>query len=147
MAELYLKGYLCNDDDDIIALNEKTAEECSDYWERCGKSIIESIETFAKDYGFLKEHNEGLGGTKTYIEDCNLRAYFTDKKCDLEETMLAMDMMMYGGDIKTIVNLTGYSEYTITGMYLEKFTIGGHDLTREFNSHIGQYCHLIIECQ
>lgn len=145
MAELHLKGYLCTDHNEIIALREKSEAECS-YWERYGKSIIESIETFADKYGLVREHNQGLGGTKAYIDDCNLRVYFTNKECKLEDAMLAMDVMMYSGDIKTKVDLEGYSEYTITGMDLDEFSIGGHDLTGEFNDHIGEYCHLIIEC-
>ena len=146
MARLHLKGYLCTDCDGIIALREKSEEECS-YREKYGKSIVENIEAFADKYGLLGEHDQGFfGGTNAHIDDCNLRAYFTDKECELEDAMLAIDVMMYGGDIKTKVDFEGYSEYSITGMDLDEFSIGGHDLTREFNSHIGEYCHLIIEC-
>lgn len=38
----------------------------------------------------------------------------------------------------------GYSEYTITGLDLEDFVIGGHDLKQEFCSHIGEYCWIHI---
>lgn len=146
MAELYLKGYICSDREGIIALSDKKQDECKYSWERNGTSIIDSIERFADEHGLFGEHNKGLGGRKAYIDDCNLRAYFADEECELEEAMLAMDMLMYGGDIKTRVDWVGYSEWTITGLDLEEFSIGGHDLEWEFSSHSGKYCHLIIEC-
>ena len=56
MAELHLKGYLCNDYEGIIALREKKSEEdCLYYWERNGHSIIDSIESFAKEYVKIPE--------------------------------------------------------------------------------------------
>ena len=146
MAKLHLKGYLCVDCDEIIALREKSDEECSDYWDRIGTPITESIEHFANENGVVGEHNKGLGGVITFIDDCNLKAYFTDKECELEEAMLAMDVLMFGGDIKARVDRIGYSEWTITGLDLVEFSIGGHDLSTEFKSHLGDYCHLIIEC-
>lgn len=145
MAELHLKGFLCTDCDGIIALREKSEEECA-YWERYGKPITESIEHFADEYGMTGEHHKGLGGIKAYIDDCNLRAYFTDKECELEEAMMALDVLIYGGDVKTRVDRIGYSEWTITGLDLVEFSIGGHDLSTELKSHLGDYCHLIIEC-
>ena len=145
MAELHLRGYICSDSYGIIALRDSEPNE--EYsWRNYGTSIIESIERFADEYGLLGEHHKGLGGRKAYIDDCNMRAYFTDKECELEEAMLAMDVIMYGGDIKTRVDWCGYSEWTITGLDLDEFSIGGHDLTWEFSSHSGKYCHLIIEC-
>ena len=144
MAKLHLKGYLCSDCDGIIALREKSDEECS-YWESEGTPITKSIKPFADENGMVGNHNKGLGGTRTFIDDCNLRAYFTDKECELEEAMMAMDVLMYGGDIKTRVDKVGYSEWTITGLDLVEFSIGGHDLRSEFKSHCGEYCHLIIE--
>ena len=146
MAELHLKGYLCRDYNGIIALSNENPNDYKYSWETEGYSIISSIESFAYDYGMTGEHRKRLGGRRAFIDDCNLRAYFTDKECELEEAMIAMDMLMYGGDIKTGVDRCGYSEWTITGLDLEEFSIGGHDLKNEFNSHIGEYCHLIIEC-
>lgn len=146
MAELHLRGYICSDSYGIIALSDNEQNENAYPWERYGTSIIESIERFADEHGLFGEHNKGLGGRKAYIDDCNIRAYFTDKECELEEAMLAMDVLMYGGDIKTRVDWCGYSEWTITGLDLEEFSIGGHDLEYEFSSHSGKYCHLIIEC-
>ena len=146
MAKLHLKGYLGTDYDGIIALSDAGDEKYT-YWGVAGTSITESIESFASGNGMVGEHNKGLGGIKTYIDDCNLRAYFTDKECELEEAMMALDVLMYGGDIKTRVDRVGYSEWTITGLDLVEFSIGGHDLREELKSHCGEYCHLIIECQ
>ena len=43
------------------------------------------------------------------------------------------------------VRNVGYSEYTITGYNLEEFTIGGHNLSYELESHLGEYCWIVIE--
>lgn len=145
MAELHLKGYLTGDYYGIIALTDRKFRDDDTLSQRYGSSIIESIEDFAREQGMTGEHRKGLGGRVSYIEDCNLRIYFTNKKCKLEEAMLAMDNYMYGGDLKTRVNWCGYSEYTITGLNLDTFTIGGHDLDSILCSHIGEYCHIIIE--
>jgi hypothetical protein len=146
MAELHLKGYICRDHDGIVALSESNPNEREYSWGVYGDSIIESVESFAQNYGMTGRIHTGIGGRIAYIENCNLRAYFADKECDLNTAMIAMDVLMYGGDIKTKVRLCGYSEWTITGLNLEEFSIGGHDLNREFDSHYGEYCHLIIEC-
>lgn len=146
MPELHLEGYICEDYEGIIALNSVDPKEREYPIEKYGKSIVDSIENFAFVYGIVGDHHRGLGGRRSYIEDCSLVVYFTDKECKLEEAMLAMDTIMYGGDIKTRIDFIGYSEYTITGMDLEEFSIGGHDLSCEFYSHYGEYCHLIIKC-
>lgn len=143
MAELHLKGWLTDDYDRIIGLSERNDGES---WENRGYSIISSIESFASENGMTGNHNKGLGGRKAYIDNCNMRAYFTDKECTLEEAMESMITYMCGGDIKTKVDYVGYSEWTITGLEIDEFTIGGHNLEPEFRSHYGQYCHLIIEC-
>ena len=146
MAELHIRGWLTSDEDGIIALSDNNPSECEYSWERYGESIIRKIENFADEYGVLGEHHKGLGGRKAYIDDCNLRVYFTDKECELEEAMLTLDVLMFGGDIKTRIDLCGYSEYTIEGLDLIEFSIGGHNLDGEFRSHYGEYCHIIIEC-
>ena len=147
MAELHLKGYLCNDTDGIVALREyKTEDECPSYFDKYGDSIIDNIFDFASEYGMLGKHHSGLGGRRAIIDDCNLRVWFTDTECSLEEAMLSLDNLMYGGDIQTKVTRVGYSEYTITGLNLNEFSIGGHDLKYELADHYGEYCHIIIEC-
>lgn len=49
---------------------------------------------FADDVGFAKHHNKGLGGKKAFIENCNIRMYFTDKECDLDEAEIALLMKL-----------------------------------------------------
>lgn len=95
---------------------------------------------------FLQTLIRGLGGKRSVIENCSMRAYFTQDESSLYEAQMKLVNMMYGGDMETKVSYVGYSEWTITGLDLDKFTIGGHDLTREFDSHMGEYMHLIIEC-
>lgn len=142
MAELHLNGYICSDGDGIIALtNEK---ESYSSWRN--ESIINSIENFAYEHGMTGEHHKGLGGRMAIVDDCNMRIWFTDIECELEEAMMSLDNLMYGGDIQTKVTRVGYSEYTITGLNLDEFSIGGHDLESELRSHYGEYCHIIIEC-
>lgn len=142
MAELHLKGYLCDDCDGIIALSYKRDD---DRWSFSRNSIIDSIICFAEEYGMVGSHRNGLGGTRAFIDDCNLKVWFTDTECELEEAMMSLDNLMYGGDIQTKITKVGYSEYTITGLDLNEFSIGGHDLRTEFSSHYGEYCHIIIE--
>lgn len=146
MAELHIKGWITEDEDGIIAIADNNPNEREYSWERYGESIIRKIENFADEYGICGEHHKGLGGRKAYIDDCNLRVYFTDKECEIEEAMLALDVFTYGGDIKTRIDRCGYSEYTIEGLDLIEFSIGGHNLDGEFRSHYGEYCHIIIEC-
>lgn len=146
MAKLHLQGYLTGDEEGIIALSKNNPTEAEYSWERYGNSIIDDIYCFAKECGIAGEHNNGLGGKISYIDNCNMRMYFTDSECDLKDAMEAMDVVMYGGDIKTKTNWYGYSEWTIIGLNLDTFTIGGHDLNKELNNHYGQYVHIIIEC-
>lgn len=142
MAELHLNGYICSDEDGIIALTDY--KESYGSWGK--RSIIDSIESLAYEHGMTREHHKGLGGRRAIIDDCNMRIWFTDIECELEDAMLAMDALIYGGDIQTKVTRVGYSEYTITGLNLDEFSIGGHDLESEIRSHYGEYCHIIIEC-
>lgn len=145
MAELHLNGYVTKNEDQIISLSDEKKNK-TDY-DREAHSIVESVTEFAEDYGMVDYHNRGLGGTRAIIDDCNLRIYFTDNKCTLEEAMMAMDKLIYGGEIQLRTSLIGYYEYTITYMSLDEFSIGGHSLECEMESHIGNYVHIILECK
>lgn len=138
---LYIKGYLTTNYDGIPSVTDD--KECR---YKCS-SIISSIESYAAEHGFIREKSTGLGGTQTFIKNCNMRALFTKEETTLSEAYLLFDTLMYGGDLITDTSLIGYSEYTITGMDLDEFTIGGHNLEKEFNSHMGEYIHLIVECE
>lgn len=137
--ELIIEGYLTLDHNGIYCVQkDKKSQECKKH------SIIKKIEDFAKEYGMFGEIKTGLGGTKSIVENCNLRIYFSNKKCSLTQAMKALDILMYGGDLKTRVENEGYSEYTITGMCLEDFSIGGHSLNYELNTNLDKYIHIII---
>lgn len=138
---LHIKGYLTIDYDGIPAV---APDKESSYYQKT--SIIDSIKSYANVHGFVREHNKGLGGYQVYLRNCNMRAYFCKRECSLEAAQRNLDEILYGGDLATETEYTGYSEWTITGMDLNEFTLGGHDLKREFDSHMGEYIHLIITC-
>ena len=134
--ELILNGYITNDYDWHPALTYSPLYE----WELCGgQSIPDSIQ----QYFNYQRLDRGLGEKITTIPNCNLSIYFTKEECTLEEAQKALLNKLYG-DMYVHTKLLGYSEYTITGLDLETFCIGGHDLTEEFNSHRGEYCWIII---
>lgn len=142
MAKLHIKGYICTDWDGIIALTDDKENSSSWY----NRSIIERIENFACEHGMFGKHHNGLGGRRAIIDNCNIQIWFADKECEVEDIMESMDNLIYGGELQTKVTFVGYSEYTITGLNLDEFSIGGHDLQSEISSHYGEYCHIIIEC-
>ena len=116
---------------------------------------------FADYVGFAKHHNKGLGGKKAFIENCNIRMYFTDKECDLDEAEIALLMKLevrdflknhegkaiFEGRFNLETNLIGYSEFTITGYDIEKCTIGGHNLISILCDHIGEYVNIVVEAE
>lgn len=50
----------------------------------------------------------------------------------------------YTGNLLTSGHYIGYSEWTITGFDLDSFVLGGHDLKKELENHLGQYVHFIL---
>lgn len=138
---LYIKGYLTTDYNGILSVKDDDS-----YWSH-GDSIIASIESYAERNGFVRKKQVGLGGTQSFIRNCNMRVFFTEKETTLPQAHMLLDAELYGGDLVTDTSLCGYSEWTITGMNLDEFSIGGHNLKSEFNSHMGEYIHLILECE
>ncbi len=138
---LYINGFLCRDYDGAPSVSDS-----DDGYGCSGGSIITMIENYAERNGFFRKTTKGLGGRKSLIENCNIRVYFTEKECSLYAAQIAFDTQMYGGDLKTTVSYVGYSEWTITGLNIDEFTIGGHDLDKELGNHMGEYVHMIIEC-
>lgn len=138
---LYINGFLCRDHNGILSVADS-----DDGYACSGMSIIDAIENYAELNGLFGRTQKGLGGRQSLIENCNMRVYFTEKECSLYAAQIAFEEHMYGGDLKTKVSLVGYSEWTITGLNLDEFTIGGHDLEKELGNHIGEYIHMIIEC-
>lgn len=138
---LYIKGYLTTDYDGMPS----TTDDITYCWNK--ESIISRIESYAESNGFVRRKKTGLGGTQTFIKNCNMRCFFTEKETSLSEAHMLFDALLYGGELVTDTSLLGYSEWTITGMDLDEFTIGGHDLKNELGSNMGKYIHLIIECE
>lgn len=124
-----------------------------------GTDFTDIMYSFADEVGFAKRHNKNLGGKKAFIDDCNMRMYFMNEECDLDEAETALLMKLDGagffddhdmketlyGDFELLTNYVGYSEWTITGLNVEKCTLGGHNLIDILNSHNGEYVHIIIE--
>lgn len=121
--------------------------------------FIDIMYDIAQADGWAMRHNKGLGGKKAIIDDCNIRMYFTDRECDLDEAEMALLIKLDGagffddldskkeleGEFNLLTMLTGYSEYTITGCNVETCTLGGHNLLDILGSHIGEYVNIVIE--
>lgn len=130
--ELILQGWIgCNSEGNL-----GLAEEIDDYYEPIAESIM--------NYFNYKNVDKGLGEKITTIPNANLRCWFSDEKCTVEEAQMNFDSYMLTGNLLTQGYYTGYSEWTITGFYIDKLVIGGHDLKEEFGGHVGQYMHLIL---
>lgn len=124
-----------------------------------GDDFVDLMYDFADDVGFAKRHKKGLGGKKAFIYNCNMRMYFTNKECELDEAEIALlrKLEVEGyfdeheakeelhGDFDLMTRLTGYSEWTITGYNVETCTLGGHNLLNILGNHIGEYVNIIVE--
>ena len=89
------------------------------------------------------DNSKTLGTHDLVIPDCKMNAYFTKSKCSLDVAIRSVYEHLYG-TVCGKAEYTGYSEWTILGLYVDSLTIGGHDLFKEFESHIGEYVHLCI---
>lgn len=131
--ELFLNGYVDKDYNGHPSLKEIKDELYG------GKSIPNAIQDRFNYINLEK----GLGEKITAIPNCNLSIYYTKDICTFEEAQEALLNELYG-DMYVHTAYVGYSEYTITGLDLEDFVIGGHNLEQEFNSHMGEYCWIHI---
>lgn len=132
MAELHLKGWLVSGDG--VAIQPVKGRS----W---GDVIAEEVAKFLN--GTWSDY--GLGGMCAVHPHCRLRIWYSDFDGTLEEVMEQFDMKLFGGKVESEYHQVGYSEYTITGIDVDNFTIGGHDLEMELSSHIGEFCHFILE--
>lgn len=132
MAELYLRGWLVPGDG--VAIQPVKGRS----W---GNVIAETVAKFLNGTW----SDSGLGSMYAEHPQCRLRIWYSDFDGTLEEVMEQFDMKLYGGEVESEYHQTGYSEYTITGIDVDNFTIGGHDLEMELSSHIGEFCHFILE--
>lgn len=135
--ELILQGWLGLDSDSNIGISQERVKENHSY-------LYSSIATEIMDYFKYTEVEEGLGKKITTIENANLRCWFSDTECTLEEAQMNFESYMVTGNLITQGNYIGYSEWTITGFEVENLIIGGHDLEKELKDHTGQYIHFIL---
>ena len=133
--ELILQGWLGLDADSEIGIFKTKRRKACDY---------ESISELIMDHFNYEQTDEGLGTKKTFIPNANLKCWFSDTRCTLEEAMMDFESYLATGDLLTKGHYTGYSEWTITGFEVDCLTIGGHDLRQELKQHDGQYMHMIL---
>ena len=133
MAQLYLKGFLKHDWDGNAEIN--------------GHTVANSVLAFADgvDCGTRWDTDDDLGEEHCIIKNVNARMYVTEEECSIEDAEIAL-LDKFEGVCQTDTSLVGYSEWTITGMGVDNFTIGGHDIEKILQSNIGKYVHFIIEC-
>jgi len=133
--KLQLEGWLGLDEDSELGLSKNKNAYAWNYW-----NLAEKI----MDYFGYERIDEGIGGKRTFIPNANLRCWFSDEECTLEEAKMNFESYMTTGTLLTSGYYIGYSEWTITGFTVEYLMIGNHNLNTELNRHIGQYIHLIL---
>lgn len=77
------------------------------------------------------------------IPNVGLQLFFTDKKSTLEEAEEFLILEAHGL-LDGSESWFGYSEYTILGYYVDRFTVGNHDILDILTSHEGKYCHIVM---
>ena len=135
--KLILHGWLGHDKEHNLGISLKRAEE-SYSWQY--SSLAEEI---MRCFNYIKV-DEGLGRKITTIENANLRCWFSDDVCTLEEAQMNFESYMVTGNLLTQGHYVGYSEWTITGFNVDDLIIGGHNLETELKEHVGQYMHFIL---
>lgn len=131
--ELLLNGYLTKNDYDHPSLITPPK-----YF------VAESIPRIIQyKFGKIFYDDEFLGKDISYIPDCCMSIWYTNKECTFDEAQEALCNYL-DGYMTVKVAYQGYSEWTITGLDLEEFRIGGHNLKKELEDHIGEYCWIRI---
>lgn len=133
--ELLLNGYLTKDYDGHPSLIKYTTSS------RCGAESIPRI--IQNRFGKTFYDDEYLGKDISYIPNCCMSIWYTDEECTFDEAQEALCNYL-DGCMTVEVAYLGYSEWTITGLDLEEFKIGGHNLKKELEDHIGEYCWIRI---
>ena len=92
-------------------------------------------------------HNNGLGGRKAVIPNCNISMYFSKREMDFEEAQERFLDNMFGasGVFEMEEDNVGYSEWTITGYDLEECHLGGHNLNDILLEHESEYVNICVE--
>lgn len=137
MKRFYLKGILHYSKED-------------DFYIIGSKNLYEELCWFAqKNYngnGGVNERDDEdyFGGKDIILYGVNLRIYATEQKSTLENAIASV-IDVLEGTLESKADYYGYSEYTIMGLEVEKFKIGGHNLKEELKRYLGKYVHFVLE--
>lgn len=101
--ELVLQGWLGYDEVYNLGISQKKPEE-SDSWQY--SSLAEEIMNY---FNYMYDDG-GLGRKITTIENANLRCWFSDNVCTLEEAQMNFESYMATGNLLTQGHYIGYSE-------------------------------------
>lgn len=106
--------------------------------------IQESIEKHFGGGDYICD--DSFWGSRTVVPNVSMRIYATNKKCSLDDAVGALITKLYG-ELDSDIGYAGYSEYTVTDYFCDKFAIGGHDLQAELSQYVGKYVHIVIETE
>ena len=134
--KLELSGWLKLNEEKDIGVSES---------KECYSDLVTAVAERVLDNFGCAEFEIGLGTKISTINNANVRIWYSDVECTLEEAMMSVESFLSAGVLLTKGEYVGYSEYTITGFSINDFKLGGHDLDSELRSHLGQYAHIIIE--
>lgn len=101
----------------------------------------------ADKYGIAYEHEDGLGGQRAILKNCQIAMYTTKKVMSFNEAQEKFLVKLLGFSVlyEMEANYTGYSEFTITGYDLDKCCIGGHDINQILLDHVDEYVIIRVE--
>lgn len=138
MKRFYVHGYCIYDNEEnCIYINKRT---CNLY-----DSLFDFIQkNYNNEVCGAYYTDEGLGEEIISLPKVNLRIYATDKESSIDEAMISV-LDALEGSMECEASYYGYSEYTIMGLDVEKFCIGGHDLWEELKSYRGKYIHFVLD--
>lgn len=146
MSQLVLIGKLERDWDGNVGIREKGDYYIYTLSEEIGGFIEQNNSRLSAMYD--KEVDEGLGySVCTSQDNIQLRFYVSDNEIESKEQIEEKYLKKILGSIDISVENIGYSEYTITGCATENFTLGGHDLEKEFSNYLGKYICIIVDKQ
>lgn len=141
IEKIELKGYVCEDDNNIKLVKELAEDRYHWYVE---DSIAEIIsEHFRKLVKPLDiEFEDWTRGNYVTYKDVFVQYYISDSEITWEQADERMIRKM-AGDIELEDKADGYSEYTVTDSWTDMF-VGGRDIRDELKNYEGKYCLLRV---
>ena len=128
-------------------LTGKISMNSSD-WAQVGETTFaEFMVGIAEKVGVAYDHEEGFGGQRAFISNCQISMYITKEEMSFEEAQekFLNKLLGFSGPFEMETNYEGYSEFTILDYCLEECRIGGHDINKILLEHIGEYANIRIE--